>query len=133
VLAHEAIGGFITHCGWNSTLETISLGVPIIAVPQWSDQPTNAKYLVDVWKVGIRPVVDDDKKIVRKEALEFCIREIMENEKGKEIRINAMQWKNLAVEAVSKGGSSNKNIVEFVSGISNSCAKKMMSVQPFSL
>ncbi|MED6129386.1 hypothetical protein PIB30_107450 [Stylosanthes scabra] len=119
VLAHEAIGGFITHCGWNSTLEAISLGVPVIAVPQWSDQPTNAKYLVDVWKVGIRPVVDDDDKkiIMRKEALEFCIRELMEGDKGKEIRSNAMKLRNLAVEAVSEGGSSNKNIIEFVNSL----------------
>ncbi|RYR60837.1 hypothetical protein Ahy_A04g017899 [Arachis hypogaea] len=44
----------------------------------------------------------DDKKIMRNEALEYCIRELMENEKGKEIKINAMQWKNLAIEAVSE-------------------------------
>ncbi|KAL4322418.1 hypothetical protein HN51_067526 [Arachis hypogaea] len=116
VLAHEAIGCFLTHCGWNSSIEALSLGVPVIVLPQWSDQGTNAKYLVDVWKVGIRPMVDD-KKIMRKEALEYCIRELMENEKGKEIKINAMQWKNLAIEAVSEGGSSNKNIIEFVNGL----------------
>ncbi|XLR62739.1 hypothetical protein HN51_006037 [Arachis hypogaea] len=116
VLSHEAVGCFVTHCGWNSTLEALSLGVPVIAVPQWSDQATNAKYLVDVWKVGIRPVVDE-KKIMRKEALEDCIKELMESDKGKEIRINAVKLKNLAIEAVSEGGSSNKNIIEFVNSL----------------
>ena len=69
VLAHEAIGCFVTHCGWNSTLEALSLGVPVVAMPYWSDQSTNAKQIVDVWKMGIRATVDDEKKIVRREVL----------------------------------------------------------------
>ncbi|KAJ1443626.1 UDP-glycosyltransferase family, conserved site [Sesbania bispinosa] len=116
VLAHEAIGCFVTHCGWNSTLEALSLGVPIIAMPQWSDQGTNAKHIVDVWKSGIRAPFDE-KRIVRQDALKHCIHEIMESEKGKETRSNAIQWKNLAIEAVSEGGSSHKNIKEFVNSL----------------
>lgn len=49
VLAHPAIGCFMTHCGWNSTLEGLSLGVPMVGVPKWADQVTDAKYLSDVW------------------------------------------------------------------------------------
>ncbi|KAI3446604.1 hypothetical protein Pfo_003269 [Paulownia fortunei] len=49
VLAHEAVGCFVTHCGWNSTLEGLSLGVPMVAMPQWTDQSTNAKFVADVW------------------------------------------------------------------------------------
>ncbi|KAK4381968.1 UDP-glycosyltransferase 74E2 [Sesamum angolense] len=49
VLAHEAVACFITHCGWNSTLEGLSLGVPIVVMPQWTDQSTNAKFVTDVW------------------------------------------------------------------------------------
>lgn len=52
VLANDAVGCFIRHCGWNSTLEALSLGVPMVAIPQWSDQTTNAKYVMDVWKIG---------------------------------------------------------------------------------
>ncbi|CAD6224220.1 unnamed protein product [Miscanthus lutarioriparius] len=48
VLAHPAVGSFVTHCGWNSTMEALGIGVPMIAMPQWSDQPTNAKYIEDV-------------------------------------------------------------------------------------
>uniref|UniRef100_A0A7C8YBY5 Uncharacterized protein n=1 Tax=Opuntia streptacantha TaxID=393608 RepID=A0A7C8YBY5_OPUST len=54
VLAHRAVGCFVTHCGWNSTLEAISLGVPMVAFPWWSDQPTTAKCIADFWKVGVR-------------------------------------------------------------------------------
>ncbi|CBI24721.3 unnamed protein product, partial [Vitis vinifera] len=49
VLAHKAVGCFMTHCGWNSTLEALSLGVPMVAMPQWTDQTTNAKFIEDVW------------------------------------------------------------------------------------
>ncbi|WRX22311.1 UDP-glucuronosyl/UDP-glucosyltransferase - like 10 [Theobroma cacao] len=113
VLAHRAVGCFMTHCGWNSTLEALSLGVPMIAMPQWTDQPTNAKFVADVWQGGIR-VSKDEKGVVTKEEVEWCIREIMEGERSLEIRKNSEKWKNLAKEAVDEGGSSDKNIEEFV-------------------
>ncbi|KAF5446499.1 hypothetical protein F2P56_032123, partial [Juglans regia] len=113
VLAHEAVGCFVTHCGWNSTLEALSFGVPMLAMPQWTDQSTNAKFIMDIWKMGLKVPVDE-KGIVRREAAEHCIREIMEGERGKEIKKNAFKWKKLAKEAVDKGGSSDKNIEEFV-------------------
>ena len=119
VLAHKAIGCFMTHCGWNSTLEALSLGVPMVAMPQWTDQPTNAKFIVDVWKVGIR-IKLDEKGIATKEEIELCIREVMEGERGKEVKKNSLRWKELAIEAVDEGGSSDKNIEEFVAKLSHS-------------
>ncbi|XVF84235.1 hypothetical protein PTKIN_Ptkin17bG0009500 [Pterospermum kingtungense] len=113
VLAHRAVGCFMTHCGWNSTLEALSLGVPMIAMPQWTDQPMNAKFVADVWQVGIR-VTKDEKGIIRKEEIERCIREIMEGDKSMDIKRNSEKWKNLAKDAVDEGGSSDKNIDEFV-------------------
>ncbi|KAB2008893.1 hypothetical protein ES319_D10G130900v1 [Gossypium barbadense] len=88
VLAHRAVGCFMTHCGWNSTLEALSLGVPMIAMPQWTDQPTNAKFVADVWEVGIR-VKKDEKGIMRKEEIERCVREIMEGDKSLDIKRNS--------------------------------------------
>ncbi|KAG7949169.1 hypothetical protein I3843_13G047900 [Carya illinoinensis] len=116
VLAHEVVGCFVTHCGWNSTLEALSFGVPMVALPQWTDQSTNAKYIMDFWKMGLKALVDE-KGIVRRETVEHCIREIMEGERGKEIKKNAFKWRKLAKEAVDKGGSSDKNIEEFVAAL----------------
>ncbi|KAH1044629.1 hypothetical protein GYH30_026072, partial [Glycine max] len=118
VLAHEAIGCFVTHWGWNSTLEALSLGVPMVAMPYWFDQSINAKLIVDVWKMGIRATVDE-KKIVRGEVLKYCIMEKMNSEKGKEVKGNMVQWKALAARFVSKEGSSHKNIAEFVNSLFN--------------
>ena len=80
VLSHEAIGCFVTHCGWNSTLEALCLGVPMVAMPQWADQTTNAKLIVEVWKTGVRAQVDE-KGAVRREALKNSIWEIMEGKR----------------------------------------------------
>ncbi|MCL7021886.1 hypothetical protein MKW94_006898 [Papaver nudicaule] len=118
VLSHPAVGCFATHCGWNSTLEALSIGVPMIGFPVWSDQPTNAKCIEDVWKVGIRPKFNKNR-ISRKEDVKSCIQEVMEGVKGKEMRMNARKWKNLAVEAVREGGSSDKNIDEFVAKVND--------------
>ncbi|KAG2672698.1 hypothetical protein I3760_13G055100 [Carya illinoinensis] len=48
VLAYEAVGCFVTHCNWNSTLKAVSFGIPMVALPQWTDQSTDAKYIVDI-------------------------------------------------------------------------------------
>ncbi|KAK7399695.1 hypothetical protein VNO78_10884 [Psophocarpus tetragonolobus] len=116
VLSNEAVGCFFTHCGWNSTLEALCLGVPMVALPQWTDQPTNAKFVEDVWKVGIRVKVNE-KGIVTREEIEKCMRVVMEKELGREIRNNTKKWKELALEAVSEGGTSDHNINEFVNNL----------------
>lgn len=116
VLAHPAVGCFVTHCGWNSTLEAISLGVPMVAVPRWSDQPTNAKYVEEVWGVGVR-AREDGEGVIGREEVERCVREVMEGERGKEARRNALKWKELARLAMEEGGSSDNNIQDFVAAV----------------
>ncbi|KAL5826643.1 hypothetical protein ACOSQ3_018482 [Xanthoceras sorbifolium] len=113
VLEHQAIGCFVTHCGWNSTLEGLSLGVPMVGVPQWADQATDAKFIEEVREVGVR-AKEDEKGIVRKEELIKCLKQVMEGERSQEIKKNASKWKKLAEEAISEGGSSDKSINEFV-------------------
>ena len=119
VLAHKAIGCFVTHCGWNSTLEALSLGVPMVAVPQWSDQTTNAKFIADVWGAGIR-ARGDESGTVRREEIERCVREVVEGARGKEMKRNATKWRGLAREAVDEGGSSDRNIDEFAAALCHS-------------
>ncbi|CAL5394760.1 unnamed protein product [Camellia sinensis] len=119
VLASETIGCFFSHCGWNSTIEALSLGVPMVVMPQWTDQTTNAKFVQDVWKVGIKVKVNE-KGIVGREEVEDCIREVMEGEGGEELKKNAIKWRDLAKEAISEGGTSDKDIDELVSKLTNS-------------
>ncbi|KDP45197.1 hypothetical protein JCGZ_15062 [Jatropha curcas] len=116
VLACEAIGCFVTHCGWNSTLEALSLGVPMVAMPQWTDRSTNAKYIMDVWKMGIRAHVDE-KGIVREDAIRDCIQKVMDGERRECIKENVEKWKKLAKAAANGGGSSDRNITEFVDNL----------------
>ncbi|KAG9446702.1 hypothetical protein H6P81_012830 [Aristolochia fimbriata] len=113
VLSHKAVGCFVTHCGWNSTVEGLTVGVPMVACPQQADQPTNGKYIEEVWGVGVRPRVND-KGIFSREELKNCIKEIMEGESGVEIKKNACKWRKLVKEALIEGGSSYNNIEEFV-------------------
>ncbi|CAI0379630.1 unnamed protein product [Linum tenue] len=114
LLAHKATGCFVTHCGWNSTLEGLSLGVPMVAMPQWSDQVTNAKYVEEIWKIGVR-VKEDETGVVRREEVARCLKEVMmEGSRSLEIKEAARKWKQMAVEAVSEGGESDREINNFV-------------------
>ncbi|KAM0946500.1 putative UDP-glucuronosyl/UDP-glucosyltransferase [Dioscorea sansibarensis] len=113
VLMHGSVGCFVTHCGWNSTVEALATGMAMVAVPQWTDQPTNAKYVEGVWRVGVR-ARKDEKGVVRGKEIGRCVLEVMEGEKSREIWENASKWKRLAVEAMMEGGSSYKNIRGFV-------------------
>nr|KYP66602.1 N-hydroxythioamide S-beta-glucosyltransferase [Cajanus cajan] len=113
LLTHQAIGCFVTHCGFNSTLESLSLGVPVVCLPQWTDQSSNAKFLEDVWEVGVWPK-EDENGIVRKQDFVTSLKVVMEGERSLEIRRNANKWKKLSREAVSEGGSSDNHINDFV-------------------
>lgn len=119
VLSNEAVGCFFSHGGWNSTTEALSLGVPMVVMPQWTDQTTDAKLVQDVWRVGVRVRVGADSLVGRAE-IEGCIREVMEGEKGKEMKRNASKWKDLAKEAVSEGGTSDVDIDTLVSKLASS-------------
>ncbi|XP_062104514.1 phloretin 4'-O-glucosyltransferase-like [Humulus lupulus] len=116
VLCNESIGCFVSHCGWNSTLETLASGVPVVAIPRRSDQWTSAKLIGDVWKTGVR-VKSNKNEIVPSDEIKRCLELVMgENgeENGVEIRRNAKKWKDLAREAPKEGGSSDKNIKALV-------------------
>ncbi|KAH0685962.1 hypothetical protein KY284_016515 [Solanum tuberosum] len=101
VLRHPAVGAFLTHCGWNSMMETISEGVPVIYWPFFSDQQTNCHYSCEKWGIGME--VNHD---VKREEVEKLVSEMMVGEKGKEMRSKAREWKMKAEEATDAGGSS---------------------------
>lgn len=116
VLAHPALACFVTHCGCSSLLETIAAGVPVIAYPQWSDQPTNAKLVTDVFKIGIRLRPSDDG-FVGNGDLEKCVEDIINGPKSEYYKKNAVELKHAARQAVAGGGSSDLNIQLFVDEI----------------
>ena len=86
-------------------------------MPQFSDQMTDAKFIDEIWEIGVRPKLDDMLGIVKREELLFCLKEVMEGEKSDEIRKNATKWRDLAKKTVSEGGSSDKAINEFVESL----------------
>nr|UXY92010.1 UDP-glycosyltransferase UGT12 [Glycyrrhiza glabra] len=85
ILCHPSTGGFLSHCGWNSTLEAVSAGVPMITWPMFAEQFFNEKFIVQVLKIGVRigveGVVDpmeDEKVLVKKEDVKKAIEQLME-------------------------------------------------------
>ncbi|KAH6768246.1 hypothetical protein C2S51_013582 [Perilla frutescens var. frutescens] len=114
VLAHRALACFLTHCGWNSILEALSYGVPLIAMQQWVDQNTNAKFIQDVWSVGVGTGIGENGIIGRQE-IAMCIEQVVGGERSIELKRNACNLKKLANEAVEYGGTSANNIQDFVS------------------
>ncbi|KAJ8768900.1 hypothetical protein K2173_023895 [Erythroxylum novogranatense] len=115
VLAHSSVSCFVTHCGWNSSMEALALGVPVVAFPQWGDQVTDAKYLVDVFEVGVRMCRGQaENKLITRDEVERCLLEATVGPKAEEIKRNASKWKAKAEAAAAEGGSSDRNIQAFI-------------------
>ncbi|KAL6009457.1 hypothetical protein ACLOJK_022686 [Asimina triloba] len=110
VLSHPSVGCFVTHCGWNSTLESLAVGVPMVGFPQWTDQPTNMKLVESVWKAGVRAKVNEEGVLEGGELRRCLDLVIGDGEEGEEMRRNAAKWRDSAREAAGEGGSSEENI-----------------------
>uniref|UniRef100_A0A0C9RVP3 Glycosyltransferase n=1 Tax=Wollemia nobilis TaxID=56998 RepID=A0A0C9RVP3_9CONI len=119
VLSHTSVGGFLTHCGWNSVAEAIALGVPMLGFPLWTDQYTNCKLLADEWKVGLRLKRGGhgDESVISREEISMAVRELMAGEGGKKMKNRVRALRDSARMAVRKGGSSDKNMEDFVEGL----------------
>ncbi|CAH8389739.1 unnamed protein product [Eruca vesicaria subsp. sativa] len=105
VLAHRAVGGFLTHNGWNSTLESICEGVPMICLPGGWDQMLNARFVSDVWRVGVHL----EGQIERRE-IEKAVRLLMLESEGEKIRERMNVLKDEVGRSVKDGGSSYRSI-----------------------
>ncbi|KAJ4836431.1 hypothetical protein Tsubulata_034155, partial [Turnera subulata] len=106
VLKHPSTGGFLSHCGWNSTLETVCNGVPMIAWPLYAEQKMNATFLEEEVGVAIKPSVEPGKRVVAREEIERVVRLVMEGEQGKAMRGRARELKESAAKVLEIGGSS---------------------------
>ncbi|KAJ0703005.1 putative crocetin glucosyltransferase [Helianthus annuus] len=128
VLSHPSLGCFVTHCGWNSTLESITCGVPVVAFPHWTDQSTNAKLIEDVWGTGVR-VTSNEDGVVEGEEIRRCVEMVMGgHERGVTMRKNAKKWKDLAREVMKEGGSSYMNLKAFVEEVRSSTHDKVVRI-----
>ncbi|KAF7847060.1 hypothetical protein BT93_L3399 [Corymbia citriodora subsp. variegata] len=107
ILGHKSIGGFLSHCGWNSVLESISVGVPILAWPMIAEQPLNAKLVVTGLGAGIGVCVPRE---------EVCdgVRELMVGERGRRARERAQALGRQARRAVKEGGSSHETLNKLI-------------------
>ncbi|XP_068637428.1 7-deoxyloganetin glucosyltransferase-like [Aristolochia californica] len=112
VLSHPSIGGFLTHSGWNSTLESIVSGVPMICWPFFAEQQTNCRFSCIKWEIGME--IDSD---VKREEVTALVRELMDGERGKKMKKKAVEWKDRAQKAANLGGSSYVNLEKIVKDI----------------
>ncbi|CAJ1970677.1 unnamed protein product [Sphenostylis stenocarpa] len=124
VLSHSSIGGFWSHCGWNSILEALFAGAPMLTFPLFLDQVPNSSQIVDEWKNGCKVELEtsklDSEEIVAKEKIEKLVRRFMdlESQDGKQIRRRAREIKAMCHRAIGTGGSSDGNLDAFIRDIS---------------
>ncbi|KAK6914748.1 UDP-glucuronosyl/UDP-glucosyltransferase [Dillenia turbinata] len=114
ILEHKAIGAFVTHCGWNSTLEGISSGVPLVTWPLFAEQFLNEKLVIQILKIGVSVGVQKYARFggetVKSERIKEAINRVMEGEETQKIRSEAKKYGDLAKKAVERGGSSYKDL-----------------------
>ncbi|KAL9303531.1 hypothetical protein ACSQ67_020794 [Phaseolus vulgaris] len=113
VLGHSSVGGFLTHCGWNSILESVVHGVPLITWPLFAEQRMNAVVLSEGLKVGVRPRVGEKGLVERVEIVEV-IKCLMEGEEGGKMHKRMEELKEAANNALKEDGSSTKTLSELV-------------------
>nr|A0A2Z5CVA1.1 RecName: Full=Myricetin 3-O-rhamnosyltransferase UGT77B2; AltName: Full=UDP-glucosyltransferase 1; Short=CcUGT1 [Crocosmia x crocosmiiflora]AXB26715.1 myricetin-3O-rhamnosyltransferase [Crocosmia x crocosmiiflora] len=118
VLGHRAVGAFVTHCGWNAVMESVTSGVPMACLPSFADQKTNARMVSAAW--GIGEALRGEK--VTKEEVVRSMEIVMMGEEGRRMRERIGNLREKAAEAVGPGGSSSENfksVLEMVRGTAN--------------
>ncbi|KAL4278987.1 hypothetical protein GQ457_03G001770 [Hibiscus cannabinus] len=105
VLAHGAVGVFITHGGWNSLVESIAGGVPMIFRPFFGDHRVNGRMVEVVWEIGV--IVESG--ILTKDGIISGLDLVLAQEKGKKMRENLREIKRVAQTSVGAKGSSTEN------------------------
>ncbi|VAI23835.1 unnamed protein product [Triticum turgidum subsp. durum] len=111
VLAHGAVGGFVTHCGWNSVLEAIMAGVPMLAWPLYAEQRMNRVFLVEEMRLAV-PMEGYDKKMVESDEVAAKVRWLIESDGGRELRQRTRAAMRLTEEALGDGGESRAALAD---------------------
>ncbi|XP_004249229.2 zeatin O-glucosyltransferase-like [Solanum lycopersicum] len=118
ILAHPSTGGFMSHCGWNSCMESISMGVPIAAWPMHSDQPRNSQLITKVLKTGltVRHWARRDE-LVASEIVENVVRTLMTSPEGDEMRKRASELSIAVKKSVMDGEGYGAEMNSFIAHI----------------
>nr|AQD20582.1 UGT72B14-2 [Rhodiola sachalinensis] len=111
ILSHGSTGGFMSHCGWNSILESVVHGVPIIAWPLYAEQKMNSIIVVEDVKVAVKPAGVGERLVERLEVA-TAVKALMEGEEGKKVRNRMRDLKDAAARAICVDGASTKAIAE---------------------
>ncbi|KAG1346817.1 Glycosyltransferase [Cocos nucifera] len=123
VLGHGAVGGFVTHCGWNSVLEGVSAGLPMATWPLSTEQFMNEKVVVEVLKTGVRAAAegrrrstaDDEKGVVGAAEIGAALGRIMgKGEEAEGMRRRAREYGEMARAAVKEAGSSYNGLTNLI-------------------
>jgi UDP:flavonoid glycosyltransferase YjiC (YdhE family) len=121
ILQHEAVGAFLTHCGWNSILEGVSAGVPMITWPLFEDQFSNEKLVTQILGIGVavgaQKSEDGSMKSeasVKREAIEKAVTKIMVDDEQEEMRRKVFALGEMARSAVEEGGSSFTDLTALI-------------------
>ncbi|RLM61707.1 anthocyanidin 5,3-O-glucosyltransferase-like [Panicum miliaceum] len=112
VVEHEAIASFVTHSGWNSTLEAIMAGLPMICWPLYAKQSMNKVFLVEEMEIAVE--MEGYGELVKAEEVEAKVRLVMDTEEGKMLRERLAVTKEKALEAIKEGGSSEEAFAKFI-------------------
>ena len=115
VLKHPSVGAFLSHCGWNSILENLALGgLPILCWPDKAEQTLNARFLIDVLKLGKGFTKESVDGNVRREEVKRVVMDVMQGEEGKVMRMRGEELKKQAENVVKPGGSTFSNLKALV-------------------
>ncbi|KAF7803068.1 UDP-glycosyltransferase 83A1-like [Senna tora] len=112
VLHHPSVACFLSHCGWNSTIEGVTNGVPFLCWPYFADQFLNETYICDIWMVGLS--LNRKDGIIRRQEITYKIKQVLHDEGFK---TRALALKERAINSVKEGGMSNQNFKNFVDWI----------------
>lgn len=118
VLQHPSVGGFLSHCGFNSTMEAVFAGVPILTLPIAWDQLLNSRLIVEELKVGLS-LNEKKDKVVGRDDIAMLVKRLMDSNgvESKEMRRRAKELQVVARKAIEEGGISHTNLNSFLSGI----------------
>ena len=129
VLCHPSISGFWSHCGWNSTLEALFSGVPMLTCPIFWDQTPNSKQIIEDWKIGHRVKksrkMANNQNLVTRDEISGLVKRFMDTESsdGKIMRTRVKELQEACRKAIAKGGSSDTNLDAFIKDISQGHAR----------